>query len=137
MSKCKYGGKSFYWDDDLQEEVDYIECDVQFELAYDGKPYCGTDYECTLDDEEVKNCPIYKLQQENEQLKEQIKDIDMWMTKYNEEFDKNKKLENNWNELKKWIIETFKLYVPIVRENSNIAKIIDKMNELERGVSNE
>lgn len=88
---------------------------------------------------------IDELQQENQQLKEQIKDIDMWTRLYNEEFDKNKqlkiqisareeeyiKLENNWNELKEWIIEVFCLYIKDVNANSNITRIINKMNKLE------
>lgn len=89
---------------------------------------------------------IDELQQENQQLKEQIKDIDMWTRLYNEEFDKNQqlrieisareeeyiKLENNWNELKDFLENNWK-------ETQDIwfVKIINKMNELERGVSDE
>lgn len=38
-------------------------------------------------------CDYDKLQQENQQLKEQIKDIDFWNKEYNEEFYKNKLLK--------------------------------------------
>lgn len=109
MNKCRYGAKSLYWDDDLQEEIDYIQCTVQFELDYDDNPYCGTDYECVLNDEEVNKCPIYKLQQENQQLKEQLKQRDEVI----------KKLEKWLNQ--KWRQLFAKIYV---------SDVVKKLNKL-------
>lgn len=82
---------------------------------------------------------IENLQQENIQLS---KEIDMWNKKYNDMFDENKQLKNNWNKLKEYI-ETC---ISIIKENpidkrtpfehsslSSLGATLSKMQELERG----
>lgn len=76
---------------------------------------------------------IKQLQQENEQLS---KEIDVWNKKYNDMFDENKQLKDNWNKLKKWIYEKHYLYIPGIARNSTYQVVLDKMQELERSDSN-
>lgn len=63
---------------------------------------------------------IYKLQQENQQLKIQISARE----------EVYRKLENNWNKLKEFLENNWK-------ETQDVwfVKIINKMKELERGLS--
>lgn len=85
---------------------------------------------------EVKN-----LQQENIQLS---KEIDMWNKKYNDMFDENKQLQDNWNKLREYIKETKlkefekdygKRYGKTFTQAETIIcnMITNKMLELERG----
>lgn len=46
-------------------------------------------------------------------------------------------LKNNWNTLKEWLYEEHYLYVPEIARNSTYQAVLDKMQELERGVSDE
>lgn len=68
---------------------------------------------------EVKN-----LQQENIQLS---KEIDMWNKKYNDMFDENKQLKDNWNKIKEYIGSR------IEPKFFHQYDLIDKMQELEQG----
>ena len=79
------------------------------------------------------------LQKENEQLKEDIKDVDIWNKLYNEQFDKNRKLEENWNKLKEYIKQepTLDFYNDKLPFEVIMVKIINKMQELEGSDSNE
>ena len=49
----------------------------------------------------------------------------------------NKQLKDNWNKLKKWLYEEHCLYVPEIARNSTYQVVLDKMQEIERGDSNE
>lgn len=77
-----------------------------------------------------------KLQQENKQLS---KEIDIWNKKYNNMFDENKQLKDNWNKLKEYIKQepTSDFYNDKLPFEVIMVKIINKMQELERGVSDE
>lgn len=75
------------------------------------------------DKEELEN-QIKLIMQENTNLKIQI----------NAREEEYKKLENDWNELKRWLYEDNYLYIDMVRDNSTYTKIFKKMQELERGV---
>lgn len=44
----------------------------------------------------------------------------------------NKKLENNWNELKRWLYEEHYLYVPEIARNSIYQNVLEKMYEIEK-----
>ncbi len=68
------------------------------------------------------------LQQENEELKLQLKGTTHC---YDEE--EHRKLENNWNELKRWLYEDHYLYVPEIARNSTYQKVLDKMERIEKG----
>lgn len=46
-------------------------------------------------------------------------------------YDYIDKLESNWKELKEWLIEAFMLYIPMVADNSQMTKVLNKMNEIE------
>lgn len=78
---------------------------------------------------------IDKLQQENQQLKEDIKDVDIWNKLYNEQFDRNRKLEDNWNKLKEYIKQepTLYFYNDKLPFEVIMVKIITKMQEIEQG----
>lgn len=67
---------------------------------------------------------IEQLQQENQQLKIQI-------SAREEEY---KKLEDNWEELKKWLYEEHYLYIPEIAQNSTYQEVLDKMEKIERGL---
>ena len=71
-----------------------------------------------------------RLQQENEQLS---REIDIWNKKYNEVFDKNKQLNNNWNKLKDYIVKEYYMYLPLEASTKPITILTDKMQELEQG----
>lgn len=83
----------------------------------------------TINNKKYHLCCIEQLQQENEQLKIQI-------SAREEEY---KKLEDNWNELKEYIKQepTSDFYNDKLPFEVIMVKIINKMQELERGVSDE
>lgn len=85
---------------------------------------------------------IDKLQQENQQLKEDIKDVDIWNKLYNEQFDRNRKLEDNWNYIKKMLKEARQEEFNIngycgTCTDVDIDFLLDKMHEIEGSDSNE
>lgn len=80
------------------------------------------------------------LKKENKQLKEDIKDVDIWNKLYNEQFDKNRKLEDNWNKLKEWVNKHYDYYMnneDYVGGRLCFTDMKDKMQELEGSDSNE
>ena len=77
------------------------------------------------------------LKKENKQLKEDIKDVDIWNKLYNEQFDKNRKLEDNWNKLKEYLHNQIPTDKTVLTKHIKIFELLDKMQELERGDSNE
>lgn len=93
-----------------------------------GEPYCNG-YKCLDLDDLVK---------ENQQLKEDIKDVDIWNKLYNEQFDRNRKLEENWNKLKEYIKQepTLYFYNDKLPFEVIMVKIITKMQELEQESDN-
>lgn len=78
---------------------------------------------------EKENCQTVKtLLKENQELKSQLAGTTFC---YDEE--EHRKLENNWNELKKWLYEEHYLYVPEIASNSTYQVVLNKMQELEKG----
>nr|DAQ70797.1 MAG TPA: hypothetical protein [Caudoviricetes sp.] len=72
--------------------------------------------------------PTYEyLQQENAELKSQLKGTTHC---YDEE--EHRKLENNWNELKRWLYEDHYLYAPEIARNSIYQKVLEKVYEIEK-----
>lgn len=74
------------------------------------------------------------LQQENKQLKEKL-DCDLqWAFKYEKQVD-------NWNKLKEYVKENLYFYSGLQGEdleiNDEMKDILDKMQEMEKGDSNE
>lgn len=67
------------------------------------------------------------LLKENQELKSQLKGTTHC---YDEE--EHRKLENNWNELKRWLYEDHCLYVREVAKNSTYQRVLDKMEEIEK-----
>lgn len=58
-------------------------------------------------------CPLCYFKKENQELKSQLSGTTFC---YDEE--EHRKLENNWNELKRWLYEEHYLYVPEIARNS-------------------
>lgn len=79
---------------------------------------------------------IKQLQEENEQLKRNCNIGNENLNFYREEY---KKLEDNWNELKEYIEEHNRYYkkagLEMMSNVLNGIDILNKMQELERGVS--
>jgi hypothetical protein len=70
---------------------------------------------------------IAELNKENQKLKSQLKGTTHC---YDEE--EHRKLENNWNELKRWLYEEHYLYVPEIARNSIYQKVLEKVYEIEK-----
>ena len=85
--------------------------------------YNETDNICTY--KEIIN--IFNLLQENYELKSQLKG-----TTHCFDEEEHRKLENNWNELKRWLYEDHCLYVPEIARNSTYQKVLEKMYEIEK-----
>lgn len=85
--------------------------------------YNETDNICTY--KETIN--IFNLLQENYELKSQLKG-----TTHCFDEEEHRKLENNWNELKRWLYEDHCLYVPEIARNSTYQKVLEKMYEIEK-----
>jgi predicted nuclease with TOPRIM domain len=80
-----------------------------------------------------------KLKEEMCSLKNKIKEIDntraYWHIKNDDKKDKIKQLQNNWNELKKWLIQLQK-FKGINQQGFSwgvAQEVLDKMQELEQG----
>lgn len=58
------------------------------------------------------------------------REYDSLYQKYNKQLD-------NWNKLKDYIVKEYYMYLPLEASTKSITILIDKMKELERGVSNE
>lgn len=67
------------------------------------------------------------LKKENQELKSQLKGTTHC---YDEE--EHRKLENNWNELKRWLYEDHYLYAPEIARNSIYQKVLEKVYEIEK-----
>lgn len=84
-----------------------------------------------MSEEEIKDVQkaIKKLQQENQQLKEEYNKI---QKAYESTFSDYQELKDNWNKLREWLESNWE-------ESQDIwfVKIINKMQELENGDSNE
>ena len=83
-----------------------------------------------LSEEEVKDVQkaIKELQQENKKLNGAIQTYDILLKANVEE---NKQLKDNWNELKKWVIEQEQKAWDEV--SSTFGYVLNKMQELEQG----
>ena len=66
-------------------------------------------------------------ERENKELKSQLKG-----TTHCFDEEEHRKLENNWNELKRWLYEDHCLYVPEIARNSTYQKVLEKMYEIEK-----
>lgn len=77
--------------------------------------------------EELYDNFYYPLLVENQELKAQLKG-----TTHCFDEEEHRKLENNWNELKRWLYEDHYLYVPEIARNSTYQKVLEKMYEIEK-----
>lgn len=77
--------------------------------------------------EELYDNFYYPLLVENQELKEQLKG-----TTHCFDEEEHRKLENNWNELKRWLYEDHYLYVPEIARNSTYQKVLEKVYEIEK-----
>ena len=68
-----------------------------------------------------------ELEARNQELKSQLKG-----TTHCFDEEEHRKLENNWNELKRWLYEDHCLYVPEIARNSTYQKVLEKMYEIEK-----
>ena len=82
---------------------------------------------CHLEDFEIK---YWELQEENKRLNGAIQTYDILLKANVEE---NKKLKDNWNELKEFIVKEYYMYLPLEASTKSITILIDKMAELEQG----
>lgn len=80
---------------------------------------------CHLEDFEVQ---YWELQQENKKLNGAIQTYDILLKANTEE---NKRLKDNWNELKKFIVKEYYMYLPLEASTKSITILINKMQELE------
>lgn len=76
---------------------------------------------------EKETINIFNLLKENQELKSQLKG-----TTHCFDEEEHRKLENNWNELKRWLYEDHCLYVPEIARNSTYQKVLEKMYEIEK-----
>lgn len=72
-------------------------------------------------------CPLCYFKKENQELKSQLKG-----TTHCFDEEEHRKLENNWNELKRWLYEEHYLYVPEIARNSIYQKVLEKVYEIEK-----
>lgn len=107
---------------ELKEYLHNVDVVVDYSENYDGH---FINYDVLID-------KMQELQQENKKINGSIQTYDILLKANVEE---NKQLKNNWNELRKWIYDGHYLYVPEIAKNSTYQIILDKMEELERGVS--
>lgn len=70
---------------------------------------------------------VSPILEENQELKSQLKG-----TTHCFDEEEHRKLENNWNELKRWLYEDHCLYVPEIARNSTYQKVLEKMYEIEK-----
>ena len=106
-------------------------CDVDIEISiyknanavFKTNEYKETEDICI----EKETINIFDLLKENQELKSQLKGTTHC---YDEE--EHRKLENNWNELKRWLYEEHYLYVPEIARNSIYQKVLEKMYEIEK-----
>ena len=100
-----------------------------------------------LSEEETKDVQkaIKQLQQENKILKENAENNDKVVDKVNWENmllkKENKQLKYNWNKLKEYCKENLYFYSGLqnedLEEDTSIQNILEKMQELEKGDSND
>lgn len=90
--------------------------------------HTGSD-DFNLEEHQIQNRlnAIQFLLKENQELKSQLAGTTFC---YDEE--EHRKLENNWNELKRWLYEEHYLYVPEIARNSIYQKVLEKMYEIEK-----
>ena len=75
---------------------------------------------CHLEDFELQ---YWELQKESKHLDE----VNCKLRKTNEQ------LKDNWNELKKFIVEEYYMYLPLEASTKSITILINKMKEIEKG----
>lgn len=75
---------------------------------------------------------INELQQENNQLS---REVDMWNKKYNDMFDENKQLKDNWNKLRECLKDVMNSSEDDDRDF--VETILDIIQELEQGRDND
>jgi hypothetical protein len=90
--------------------------------------HTGSD-DFNLEEHQIQNRlnAIQFLLKENQELKSQLAGTTFC---YDEE--EHRKLENNWNELKRWLYEDHYLYVPEIARNSIYQKVLEKVYEIEK-----
>lgn len=102
----------------------------------------------TINNKKYHLCCVEQLQQENKKLNGTIQTYDILLKANVEENQKlksqlagttfcydeeeHRKLENNWNELKRWLYEEHYLYVPEIARNSIYQKVLEKVYEIEK-----
>ena len=82
----------------------------------------------TINNKKYHLCCIEQLQQENKKLNGTIQTYDILLKANVEE---NKKLKDNWNELKEFIVKEYYMYLPLEASAKPITILTDKMQELQ------
>lgn len=116
-SYCKYANKCDEFDDCSREEYEDM-ANANMKLS-------------------VENCD---LKDENQKLKEEVinlsKEVGRWNSYYDDEFNENLKLKDNWNSLKEWVNKHYDYYTNEEDYIGGRLCFIDmknKMQEIEQG----
>ena len=84
---------------------------------------------------------VDKVNWENQLLKEENKQLKAQIEEYQKALDETMSekidIQNNWNELKEFIVKEYYMYLPLESSTKPITILIDKMQELEGSDSNE
>lgn len=80
-----------------------------------------------------KDKEIERLNKENKQLKVQIEE---YQKALDETMSEKIDIQNNWNELKEFIVKEYYMYLPLEASTKPITILIDKMQELQGSDSN-
>ena len=107
-------------DKELEEYINKIEPNFNSHLEK-GTIEMSNEYYNLLEEKMVR------LINKNQELKSQLKG-----TTHCFDEEEHRKLENNWNELKRWLYEDHCLYVPEIARNSTYQKVLEKMYEIEK-----
>lgn len=121
-SKIKYDGDDFIplweWINQLQQENKILKENAK----HNDKVVDKVNWENML------------LKKENKQLKAQIEE---YQKALDETMSEKIDIQNNWNELKEFIVKEYYMYLPLESSTKPITILIDKMQELEGSDSNE
>lgn len=84
----------------LQQENQQLKADLEM---YENGVYFSSENDKLQEENTQLRIEISAIEEDYRKLEKIVKDVGMWNTLYNEELNKNKKLEDNWKKLKQYI----------------------------------